>query len=169
MTTESKTNAKIDLTLGLYREDETPWYNEFTSQPGVQILEWRGLEWKLLPGVPKKRVTLLEVLRAVYASTHQQEPQEDKDKKNRLLRQLNQSARKKKQLVLTPLDASFTLEQASKTVETVAYGQLKDAIDGLPLLGIEDEEGGGTEEVHHEDNQDDAAARSGGAGEQSDT
>jgi hypothetical protein len=89
---------------------------------------------------------MLDVLRSVYSQPIQNEERKDKSKKNELLKRLNRfykgqsKVTDKPMFVLDPLDAEWTLEQAAKTVEPLAYGQLEDLIKGDTPLGYYDDE-----------------------------
>jgi hypothetical protein len=134
---------KIDLNRTVYREDETPRVKEFTPAPNLRVLQWGGMDWQVVPGVPKEHVTLLDALRAVYAGTTQQDTQETQRRKGRLLVKLNRAARKRVGFELTVDDAKFTLDMAADLkLETPVYIQIDDIINGRPTLGDEDEEQG---------------------------
>jgi hypothetical protein len=142
--TGKKNNVKLDLAHVLYRGDLSRWTKEFKPQSGFRILVWKmraeaeNGDYQLVDGVPDTPVTLMDVLTATYES--KSETREDKSKKNRLLKEMHKAARKNKgQFVISPTDAEFTLDAAAKAVDTVAYGQLEDLVEGRIPLGYEEE------------------------------
>jgi hypothetical protein len=113
---------KLDLNRTIYTAEETPRLKE-KKEDGTEVY-----------------VTVGDVLRAVYASTVQGDTREQKSKKGRLLKLLNHSLRKKKELALTVDDAKFTLDVAGATMETTVFLQIEDLIEGRPTLGDADPE-----------------------------